>query len=167
MRHLIATATALGLGHSAGKRRKHADLAERLPAFGEGIRSVFHGVGRCGPPVCPERQHLVIGRACDVRAGGTIGMAHPSRRPSADRHVRDGVGTGRGRAEAGDQAWRRDLDAARGEALARSDSGQCHESHRDHEHDRRQERRLDGEGWRRAIPEMKSVPTQGARGDWK
>ena len=54
----------------------------------------------------------------------------------------------------------RDLDPAGREALAWSNGSQCHESHRHHERRWREERRLDGEGRRRPVPELLALPAK-------
>ncbi len=79
-------------------------------------------------------------------------MAHPSTRSDADRHVRLWVGAGLGRAGRADPPRGRGQVCAGREALAWRDADDGDDAYRNPRGARRQDRRLDGAGERRAIP---------------
>ena len=83
------------------------------------------------------------------------GVAHASARPDADRHRRSRMGAARGRTDRGDPRRRRRLVSAGPEALARRFAHDGHDAHRHPGIPRRKERRLDGEGRRRPVPEVR------------
>jgi len=101
-------------------------------------------------------------------AGGYVTFA-PGARSNWHMHptgqhliVTSGVGwtQERGRADRGDSRGRRRLVSAEREALARRDTDHRHDAHRPHGNGWRQERGVDGEGERRAVPE--TLGTQAA-----
>src|ERR1700757_1264459 len=79
-------------------------------------------------------------------------MAYPSTWPNAYRHVGLWACTALGRSDRGDPAGRCRLVCAGGEALARRSADDSDDSQRDSGETRWQNRRLDGESERRAIP---------------
>ena len=108
-------------------------------------------------PLYPYKETLALDwRACHVRAGRTLRVAHASGRPSPDRDRWRGLGAGGRWREARDQAGRRGLVSSGRQALARRHRDDWSAPHRHHRHGRRQECRLDGTGHRRAVSEVRS-----------
>ena len=114
---------------------------------------------RCSRPHDPAR---AAGASVTFEPGARTRLAHPSARPDADRHgrLRLGAALRAGRSRKSGRATC--LVPAGREALARRDGDHGHDAHRHSGSARRQGRRLDGAGQRRAVPELLSV--EGADG---
>src|ERR1700741_3163201 len=106
-----------------------------------------------GRPVTPQR------RSSYFRTRWPDHVAHPSARPDPDRHLWTWLGAVCGWTDRGNPPRRRRLVSAWREALAWRDSDDRDDACRRYGIAKRQERRLDGNGQRRAIPQMISRPT--------
>jgi hypothetical protein len=90
-------------------------------------------------------------------------MALPSARPDPDRDGGHQPGAALGRPGRGDPARRRRLDSARPKTLARSLGKHRNDAHRHYGTARRQDRRMDGKGQRRAVPHADPCSRGGIR----
>ena len=103
-----------------------------------------------------------------LRAGRAHRLAHPSARSDADRHRRLRPGAARGRPDRGNPAGRRRLVRAGRKALARRGAHHRHDPHRHPGGARRQGRRLDGAGQRRAVSDADQKEKDDAKAQtWK
>jgi len=84
-------------------------------------------------------------------------MAYASVRSNPDRDGRHRLDSAVGKPDRGDSKGRCCLDSGWGEALARRDTKYIDDAHRNIGTAKRQSRRVDGEGKRRAIPQVITV----------
>ena len=108
------------------------------------------GVDRLFPAEEPSR----VAIASVTFEPGPDGVALAPARPDAGRDGRYRLGAGLGRQGPGDQGGRRRPYSAESEALARCHGDHAHETHLRRRASRRQERRGDGAGQRRAVPAL-------------
>ena len=118
---------------------------------GKGPAEYFTGTVRIDPLFQATEPARAAGRQRHVRARRPHRLAYASARPDAHRHGRLRPGPALGRPDRGDPAGRRGLVSAGREALARGDADDGHDAHRHPGAARRQGRRVDGKGQRRAV----------------
>src|SRR3954453_19315420 len=94
----------------------NGDYTQRLKAFGKWPGGLVHGYGAHRPAICSSKSGPRRWRKRHLRTGSPHGVAHPSARTNADRHLRLRVGATRGWPDRGNQARRYRLVSARREA---------------------------------------------------
>lgn len=121
---------------------------------GKGPADWFTGTVRIDPLFQANAPARAVGASVTFEPGArTAWHTHPLG-TDPDRHRRLWLGAARGRAGRGDSAGRRGLVSAGREALARRHSHHCHDANRHSGTPRRQDRRLAGEGHRRAVRQV-------------
>ena len=134
---------------------------------GKGPEAWFTGTVRVDPVFQVGDPTHRSGGQSYFRARCPHDVAHPSARSNPHRHVWPWLGAKRGRIDRRNPSRRRHLVSTRREALARRDSDDRDDAYRHYGIAQRQERRLDGKGQRRPIPQVIGfaipVPTCGRR----
>jgi NAD(P)-dependent dehydrogenase (short-subunit alcohol dehydrogenase family) len=130
------------------------DRAQRLPPAQERICRVLHrlstgsGVVSCTRSIAHER------RESYTRTRSAERMAYTPFRSNLDRDGRDGLDSAVGRTNRGNSKRRRYLDSSGSETLARRNTKHRNDAHCDTGTTQWESRGMDGEGDRRAIPQM-------------
>jgi hypothetical protein len=119
-----------------------------------GPAEYFTGAVRVDPVFAVREPSRVSAGHVTFEPGARSAWTYPSARPDVDHHVGLGLGATRRRPDRRSAPRRCRLVSARPEALARRDADHCNDAHRHSGNPERQERRLDGKGQRRAIPQL-------------
>ena len=117
-----------------------------------GSAATFTGEVHVDRPIAPSSGRGDGLENCHFPAWRSDGVAYPSKGPDFDRHRRLGSRSEGGRTDRGDSPWRRRLDPARREALARRLADRRHDPCRH----KRGADQLDGQGHRRTIRSLNS-----------